>query len=348
MNNAAAARAPRKDVAQKESGGPIAELFSDPRILPRIQGVAPPGYDVRRLLNEAAACIRAQGSAPGTLRYVDQATFIVCLCNVAQLGLSLGIPGEAYLIPRKNSKNNDRLECTLQIGVNGWQSIALRTGKVASVESDVVYANDGWKHKMLGGHQVEHEPARGDRGAMERVYAYVTFTNGAKLWEFMDAKEVAKVREKASGDSLMWNSFPAMAWRKVCVKRLLKRVCAGSPLYDRAAIAERLPDEQASPLPEIDGAIFDSTATKVPDEPQNQGSPKAPAEGEMVGEPPSLSVPTVTWEIVKAKLESAHAAKDLDLLEAHATLLGEIGDEHQRERMTKLYKMFRDELKGAP
>jgi hypothetical protein len=57
--------------------------------------------------------------------------------------------------------------------------------------------------------------------------------------------------------------------------------------------------------------------------------------------------PEATWQRIEAMLnDAAHVAKDVDLLEAHATLLGQVAEEHQRERLTKLYKTLRAEMKG--
>lgn len=61
-------------------------------------------------------------------------------------------------------------------------------------------------------------------------------------------------------------------------------------------------------------------------------------------EKPADPLPSLTYAQVSDKLTKAHKAKDVDLLDAHATLIAQVDDVTTHQELTKLYQDLRGEL----
>jgi hypothetical protein len=87
------------------------------------------------------------------------------IIQASQLGLEIGVLGQAYLVPYRNTKNNT-YEAQFIPGYKGLIGLARRSGEVTSIETNIVYANDRFDLKLGLETSVDHVPnLDGDRGA---------------------------------------------------------------------------------------------------------------------------------------------------------------------------------------
>lgn len=134
-----------------------------------------------------------------------------------------GVGGEAYIIPYGN-------EAKFQLGYQGIVTLMLRTGKVKSIKSLIVYDNEKFEYSEGLETTLIHVPTKfGEkRGLPVGVYAVSTMTNGGRLFKVMSKDEVMEIKEmskaKASKES-PWNSDkdPQLwMWKKTCLIQLGK------------------------------------------------------------------------------------------------------------------------------
>lgn len=150
-------------------------------------------------------------------------SFMGCVMDMAQLGLSPGPLGHAYLVPFRDSKKGTT-ECTLILGYKGLIDLARRSKEIASLKARTVYANDRLRYSEGLVDVLEHEPAEGDRGEPVRFYAVATFVNGGHAMRVMTKADVEKIRSRSrSKNEGPWvTDYEAMA-QKTVIRQLANR-----------------------------------------------------------------------------------------------------------------------------
>lgn len=147
----------------------------------------------------------------------SQASLLGALMTSAQLGLEVGVLGQAYLIPYKT-------ECQFQISYKGMIELLRRSGTLKQIYSYTVYENDEFEMVYGLKRNLIHKPNLGDRGEPIGYYAVAELKDDSIAFEFMNKEEVL---EHAKRFSKMFNSgawktdFDEMA-KKTVIKKLLK------------------------------------------------------------------------------------------------------------------------------
>lgn len=144
------------------------------------------------------------------------------MLDLSRLGLSLSPTlKQAYLIPYKNK---GVAKVTLAPSYIGMEQAVLRSGKVALIQTDLVFENDTFKRWTdRDGANFMHTPARKERGVFEGAYCLAKFANGESHLEWMPASDIeachaAATRKNGDKESPAWKYFlPEM--RKKCVTR---------------------------------------------------------------------------------------------------------------------------------
>lgn len=143
------------------------------------------------------------------------------MLDAARLGLSLSPTlKQAYLIP--SGGKSPRV--SLQPSYLGMEQAVLRSGKVALIQTELVYANDEFKKwTTTEGTQFEHVMARGDRGEFEGAFCLAKFSNGESHVEYMSVDEINACREAGKRrnngkEGPSWKFFEG-EMRKKCVVR---------------------------------------------------------------------------------------------------------------------------------
>lgn len=143
------------------------------------------------------------------------------IIQASQLGLEIGVLGQAYLVPYRNNKNNT-YEAQFIPGYKGLIGLARRSGEVTSIETNIVYLNDRFDLKLGLDTSVEHIPnLDGDRGIPRLVYGVAKFRDGGYHFEWMTIGEVNKIRarSKASSNGPWVTDYEQMV-RKTLIRRM--------------------------------------------------------------------------------------------------------------------------------
>ena len=178
-------------------------------------------------------------------------SFLSSLMTASSLGLDLNPAlGQAYIVPRQRRIKTESgwdtvLEASFQIGYRGLLDLAMRSGKVASIDAQVVHERDKFEYELGAEPKLVHIPALADRGAPVAYYAVARFTSGGWTACVLSREEVLEHAKKFSqsydsrGGSFggPWQTdFDEMA-RKTALRRLLK-YCPLSPEIAAAGIQD--------------------------------------------------------------------------------------------------------------
>lgn len=210
------------------------------------------------------------------------------LLECAQLGLTPGgVLGEAYLIPYGG-------ECTLQIGVKGYQRLAFDAGRVKKIVGRVVYEHDIFEVEYEPDEKITHRPLMvGDPGKIVAAYAKFVFSDAEPQYEVLRRLDIEKIREQADSKkaSPAWANWPDQMAIKSAIKRGAKRIDLSptSPLMRAIEVDNRAEDGTQAEMMDIelpaDVATAELEAAQSRVRAEDQDASKGAALEEMMGGP---------------------------------------------------------------
>lgn len=155
------------------------------------------------------------------LQKCTPASVFGAIIQASQLGLEIGVLGQAYLVPYRNNKDNT-YEAQFLPGYKGLISLARRSGEVTSIETHIVYEHDKFDLRLGLDTHLEHVPyLEGDRGAARLVYGVAKFRDGGHHFEWMSIGDVNKIRQRSkSRDSGPWVTDYEQMVRKTLIRRM--------------------------------------------------------------------------------------------------------------------------------
>lgn len=155
------------------------------------------------------------------LQKCTPASVFGAIIQASQLGLEIGVLGQAYLVPYKNNKENT-YEAQFIPGYKGLISLARRSGEVTSIETHIVYSGDKFDLKLGLDTHLEHAPLlEGDRGQPRLVYGVAKFRDGGHHFEWMSIGDVNKARQRSkSRDNGPWVTDYEQMVRKTLIRRM--------------------------------------------------------------------------------------------------------------------------------
>ena len=150
------------------------------------------------------------------MQAADPLSLIGAVVVAAQLGLEPGIAGHAYLVPYGK-------QVTLIPGYRGLIELALRSGKIRSIEAHAVKEGDDFAFAFGLSPELRHVPAASNRGPTTAVYALARFADGGVQFDVMRKDDVDAIRRRSrASDSGPWSTdYDEMA-KKTVVRRLCK------------------------------------------------------------------------------------------------------------------------------
>lgn len=163
------------------------------------------------------------------LRECSMSSIYSGIIQASQLGLEIGVLGQAYLVPYnvkkkdKNGRESWRKEAQMIPGYKGLISLARRSGDVTSIESHIVYEKDFFDLSLGIDTKIEHKPfLLGDRGEPRLVYGVAHFKDGSHHFEWMTMQQVNQIRARSKAkDSGPWvTDFDQMV-RKTLIRRMM-------------------------------------------------------------------------------------------------------------------------------
>jgi phage RecT family recombinase len=190
------------------------------------------GRDYEGWMMDAALCVLQNDGLKEAIQSPQgKALFIRSLQLSAASGLSLNPQkGESALVAYSGKKG---VQVNFMPMKNGIVKVAMRTGKIAKIESGTVFENDEFiPKKTSDGDKYEWTPALKDRGAPVAYFAYVKLADGTGVLEYWEksqmeewAKKYGNGKDYQTGkfyDSSAWGkSFDGMA-EKTVIKAALR------------------------------------------------------------------------------------------------------------------------------
>lgn len=251
----------------------------------------PRHMDADRLARIAMTVIK---STPN-LGKCTPASLLGALMLSAQTGLEPGPLGHAYFIPRWNGRLQAN-ECNWQLGYRGIIELAMRSGKLQSIESRVVHERDFFEYRYGLDEKLDHRPCMdGDPGELVAVWGLAKFKDGGHYFVVLSRADIesARARSQSAFDkngkpSGPWASdFDAMA-RKTAIRRMAPYL----PLQAEQAVV--IAHDEAVTRLHGDGDITADIAFHV--QPEIIDVEEAPAEV------PPANVDEATGEIVEPEV----------------------------------------------
>lgn len=189
-----------------------------------IQNALPDGY-VGGPERFARTVLTAVARDPKLLACTPQ-SIIGAAMQAAQLGLTPGVLGEAWLVPYRD-------QATFQVGVRGLISLAARSGIV--IQAHTVYERDEFHHELGLDPVLRHVPAHGERGKSVAWYAVARDRATRDLLGFsvIDRAHVDKRRAANRGSSPAWDGW----YDEMALGKAVREVCRFLPLSVEMATA---------------------------------------------------------------------------------------------------------------
>jgi phage RecT family recombinase len=188
------------------------------------------GFSPEAFEKEAGfACSIWNDPKNGYLRKATKESLLKSVINIAQTSLTLNpIAREAFLIPRSDKGT---IQCNLEPSYMGLVKLLTDAGSVTSINTQLVYEEDEFEINLASDEPVRHIPNLTDRKTLIGVYAIAKLATGEKQVEWMEIKEVNKIRDtsdsykaflKDNQKQTIWNTYYGEMVRKTVLKRIYK------------------------------------------------------------------------------------------------------------------------------
>ena len=185
----------------------------------KIAKILPQGAQVNRYM----AILQSEVNKNPDLATCFPASLVGAMLHCARLGLEPGLLNKVYLIPFNNSKLN-RKDCNVIVGFEGLCDLAMRTGKLSTIQAHLVYEKDHFEVMLGGESKLVHRPLFfSDRGPLVGVYAIAFGKDGSQQFEVMTKKEIDDIA-KTSKSAYIWEKHYGEMARKTAIRRLCKHL----------------------------------------------------------------------------------------------------------------------------
>jgi len=212
----------------------------------------------------------------------DPKTIFSSVIVASQLGLELGVVGQAYLVPYKNT-------CTCIPGWQGYVDLVSRTGR-GSVWTGAVFQGDHFDYALGDSPYLKHRPEGEDNpDLMTHVYA-IGRVNEAEwpIIEVWPVKRIWKHRDKNNKVGKSHYSFkhPEMYARKVPLMQVIKYMPKSIELASAMDIDQAAAKGQGSQFIEGDFVPLDVEPNEsAPEQDQKTNQPEQEPEPEKADTP---------------------------------------------------------------
>jgi recombination protein RecT len=211
------------------------------------------GRDYAGWMLDAALCVLQNDGLKSALQDPQgKALFIRSLQLSAASGLSLNPQkGESTLVAYSGKKG---AQVNFMPMKNGIVKMAMRTGKIAKIESGTVFEKDEFiPKKTCEGDRYEWTPALKDRGAPVAYFAFVKLADGTGVLEYWEKSQVTAWAAKyGNGKDYQTGKFyESSAWGKsfdgMAEKTVIKAVLRGLYLPEIEQYLEADEEQEAEP-----------------------------------------------------------------------------------------------------
>ncbi len=131
----------------------------------------------------------------------DPMSVLAAVVQASQLGLEIGVMGEAFLVPFNK-------ECQLITGYVGLMKLARNSGQVADIYAHEVHEKDTFALRLGLSRELIHEPLTRpggfpapatSRGPVTGFYAVCVFKDGTHTFVATSVEDVCRIRDESNG-----------------------------------------------------------------------------------------------------------------------------------------------------
>lgn len=191
QNKASEALERRRENSADADTKSLSKLIKD--MQNEFQKAMPRGGEAVQLVRDALTCLRTTPK----LAQCEAQTVLGALMTAGQLGLHVGVLGQAWPLPFWDNKAKG-FKAQLIIGYQGYQELAHRSGKVSSFMPRTVFEGDEFDidYGRPGQPILHRPPKRGLRGELAGFYSQATYINGGVDVLYMSKEEMEAYRDR--------------------------------------------------------------------------------------------------------------------------------------------------------
>lgn len=289
------------------------------------------------------------------LQECEPRSIFAAVIQASQLGLEIGLMGEAHLVPFDG-------QCQLVPGYTGLMKLARQSGLVQDIYAHAVRANDKFTLKLGLERDLQHEPLSGpggfpasdeERGEITGFYAVAVFKDGSRTFQALGRKEVEAVRDDSRGyqaakrlkkESVWDTDFEAMG-----LKTAIRRLCKFLPKSPELATALAMDAafERGRPQNLDMAAVIEGSYVSVEEDdgpPRTDQLPQSPAPANAVEQAPGAASATRT-RLQQAMRELREATTIEALDEAYVRAEPELSGV-ELEALMREYRALKSKITG--
>lgn len=222
----------------------------------------------------------------------DIASVLSCVISAAQMGLEIGVGGQAYLVPYYNSRERKNI-CTLIPGWLGYIDLINRAAK-CTVKSYAVFDGDDFDYNLGINPNINHKPC-GEFNPDKITYCYavgkIKGMEGEPYVEVWSREKAIAHRDnqnKVGGSHYSFKHWE-MYFRKIVIMQVIKFM----PKSTELQIAQKV-DVMASEG--VSGSYLNGEFTVLGDENSTHNN-----DGEEMPEKPAIQI---SYDSISAAIES--------------------------------------------
>jgi recombination protein RecT len=232
-----------KNINRTQAGSGESEAKGFPALLEKykreIERALPRHINPDRMVRVALTAFRMNPK----LGECDPRSVFAAIIQSSQLGLEVGLMGEAHLVPFKS-------ECQLIPGYTGLIKLARQSGLVQDIYAHEVRLNDTFTLNLGLARSLEHKPMTSAggfpasdeaRGAIAGFYAVAVFKDGSRTFVAMSLGEVERIRDNSPGYQSAKRNRKESVWDTDFVdmglKTAIRRLCKYLPKSPELATA---------------------------------------------------------------------------------------------------------------
>jgi len=181
------------------------------------------------------------------LAQTDPRSVFAAVIQSSQLGLEVGLMGEAHLVPFGS-------QCQLIPGYQGLMKLARNSGIVQDIYGHEVRVNDKFDIVLGLNRTLVHEPLKKsgfpssdeERGTIVGFYAVAVFKDGTRTFHAMSKEQIEQVRDNSRGYQMAKKYGKESPWDThfipMGLKTVIRRLCNLLPKSPELAMALAMDD----------------------------------------------------------------------------------------------------------
>lgn len=338
-----------KTAGAASTGTELADAKTFPGMLEQFKGeiarALPKHLNADRISRIALTAFRTTPK----LAECDPRSVFAAVIQSAQLGLEVGLMGEAHLVPFGG-------QCQLIPGYTGLMKLARNSGLVIDIYAEVVRMNDKFSLVLGLDRNLKHEPmtAQGgfpasdeERGDVIGFYAVGVLKDGSRTFVAMGRAEIERIRDASKGyqaskkykkESLWDTDFVSMG-----LKTSIRRICKFLPKSPELATALAMDDHAGRQNLNLDDVINGSYSPV--DEETGEVLENSDGSSQTASNAQTLKPAVTKLEKLDRVIDSLRAERSIEALDEVFIRAESVLEDRELEIATREYRKCKELLK---